>query len=50
LKGIGEKPERAYFDVTSSNASNVRNRAIEMMQIFIMFFHVLPAAAMSHQI
>ena len=42
--------ERVYFDVTSSSASNARSRAIELKLIFITFFHVLPAAAMSHQI
>jgi hypothetical protein len=36
--------------VTSLNASNARSRATELKLTFITFFHVLPAAAMSHQI
>jgi hypothetical protein len=36
--------------VTNSGASNVRSRAIEAKLIFITFFLVLRAAAMSHQI
>jgi hypothetical protein len=36
--------------VTISSASNARSRATELKLTFITFFHVLPAAAMSHQI
>jgi hypothetical protein len=36
--------------VTVSNASNAKSRAIEVKLIFIISFHVLPAAAMSPQI
>jgi hypothetical protein len=36
--------------VTISSASNARSRATEPKLTFITFFHVLPAAAMSHQI
>jgi hypothetical protein len=50
LNGIGAEPERAYFDVTNLSASNAGGRATEMKLIFITFFPVLPAAAMSHQI
>jgi len=36
--------------VTISGASNAGSRAIEKKLMFIISFHVLPAAAMSHQI
>jgi hypothetical protein len=36
--------------VTSSSASNAGRCAIELKLMFIISFHVLPAAAMNHQI